>query len=110
MSIVSQFFKPVKAELLKNDVNNVIKTLRLLKLPFQRQTAQQVDFVDQETAVVSGEAQTVGTGAVILEASLTPPSQLTRLAQRQPGQPRTGEPLRVPLLPQPLLGRYHLAL
>lgn len=92
MSIISQFLKPVKAELLKNDVNNVIKTLRLLRPPFQRQTAQQVDFVDLETAVVSGEAQTVGTSAVILEASLTPPSQLTQLAQRQRVSLEQGSP------------------
>ena len=71
-----------KAALLKNHVSDTIKTQRLLRLPFQRQTAQRVTCVNPETAVMGGEAQSVGL-LLSLEAILTLPSQLTSLAQGQ---------------------------
>ena len=87
-----------KAALLKNHVSDTIKTRRLLRLPFQRQTAQRLSCVNPETAVMSREAQSVG-AASISEGHPHTSLPAVIAGPRPVSQPKRGEPLRVPLLP-----------
>lgn len=99
----------VQTAFLKTSVYKTINILRLLKLPFWRQAAQQAGFVDLEAAAVSREAQTVGAPSVIQEAD---PHHLPVW----PGWPRTWEsaqkrePLSVHLLIRTTPGGCQMAL